>query len=108
MSGTRMVSRATGERANAFLEREDLLDAAIHDGRISANLREHYAACFDRDPAGTRDFLGKLGARQQASVTPASTGPDEYPTAGLSRAEQTRIAAAREGCAPGRIVNGGL
>lgn len=91
------------------MEREDLLDQAIHDGRISANLREHYAACFDRDPAGTRDFLGKLGAAQRASAAPApAPEPDAYPTTGLSRAEQTRIAAAREGRTPGRVISGGL
>jgi hypothetical protein len=97
------VSTATVQRANAFLEREALLDQAIYDGRISAGLRDHYARCFDADPAGTRAFLAKL-----AGATGSDAGAEDYPDSFLSEGERKRVAAAKEGRQYSRIIHGGL
>ncbi len=100
------VSAATEARANAFLDRESLLDQAVNAGVIGANLRGHYARCFDADPQGTRSYLQSIGLRvSMAQDTQAA--PDAYVDTHLSRAERNRIAAARAGGGP-RIVNGGL
>lgn len=103
------VSAATVARANSFMEREDLLDQAIYDGRINAGMRGYYAQCFDADPAGTRAFLGKMGHNPAASAPVAQPAPadDSYPESMLTNAERARVAAAREGRQPRRIVEGG-
>jgi hypothetical protein len=103
------VSAATEARANSFLDREALLDAAMHQGVIGGGLRAHYAECYDNDPVGTRSYLQSLGLRgggtHSASAAAAS---DQYDESALSNAERGRIAAAREGRRPSQIVNGGL
>jgi hypothetical protein len=99
------VSAETTARANAFLSREALLDDAINQGVIDGSLRAHYATCYDRDPGGTQTYLQSLGLRSTAT---ASASSEVYVEANLSTAERTRIAAAREGRQPARIVNGGL
>jgi hypothetical protein len=98
------VSVATEARANAFLDREALLDHAINAGVIGANMRAHYAACFDADPEGTRSYLGAVGATRAAAVSGAS---DAYNDSALGPQERERIAAAREGKPP-RIGGEGL
>jgi hypothetical protein len=93
---------ATVARANAFLDREALLDQAIHAGVIGSGMRAHYAACFDADPDGTRAYLQGIGLpASQASA------PEAYADANLSFQERNRIAAAREGKIP-RIGGEGL
>lgn len=105
-AGAAAVSRVkTQAKANAFLSREALLDDAINQGVIDGSLRAHYATCYDRDPGGTQAYLQSLGLRTTATATASS---EVYVEANLSTAERTRIAAAREGRQPARIVNGGL
>jgi hypothetical protein len=103
------ISAATTARANQFLEREALLDQAIHAGLINAGMRGHYAQCFDADPTGTRTYLAQLG-HSQAPV-PAAQGAaasgDDYPEGMLTNVERSRVAAAREGRPYGRIISGG-
>lgn len=100
------VSAATEARANAFLDRESLLDQAVNAGVIGANMRAHYARCFDADPAGTRSYLQSIGLHvSMAQGTQAAS--DAYVETHLSRAERERIAAARAGRGPS-IINGGL
>jgi hypothetical protein len=99
------ISAATAARANAFLAREALLDEAINCGVISANLRGHYGRCYDADPSGTRSYLQSIGLRPSQSTQAASS--EEYDNSALSRAERSRIAAAREGKTP-RIGGEGL
>ncbi|HEX4483524.1 MAG TPA: hypothetical protein VH081_07020 [Solirubrobacteraceae bacterium] len=84
------VSEETTQRANAFLDREALLDRAVHAGCISQGMRSHYAAAYDADPAGCRTFLATLGLRDEA---PAASSGDSL----LSASEQERVTAAREG-----------
>jgi hypothetical protein len=98
------ISASTAERANRFLEREDLLDQAIHGGVINAGMRAHYQRAFDADPGGTRAFLASIGLRAEAAS--AASEPDEYLNT-LTDNEQRRIAAARDGRPTSRFVNGG-
>jgi hypothetical protein len=100
-------TQATGEQAS--LDREALMDEAIHQGVIGGALREHYATCYDRDPAGTRAYLQSLGFRAQAQPAASATAAssDEYVQTHLSAAERGRISAAREGRSP-RVISGGL
>jgi hypothetical protein len=84
------VSDETTQRANAFLDREALLDRAVHAGVINNGMRGHYAAAYDADPAGCRTFLATLGLRDEA---PAASSGDSL----LSAHEQQRVTAAREG-----------
>jgi hypothetical protein len=98
----RKISDKTVARASSYLAREDLLDHAVHAGVINAGMRSHYAAAYDADPAGTREFLGKLGLRSEASAA-----PEDYPDSMLTDSERANLAAAREGRQPNRIVNGG-
>jgi hypothetical protein len=103
--GAAAASRlATEARANAFLDREALLDDAIHQGVIGGALRDHYATCYDRDPGGTQAYLQSLGLR----TTVAAASAEGYVETNLSTAERKRIAAARDGRQTARIVNGGL
>jgi hypothetical protein len=105
------VSAATEARANSFIDREALLDAAMHQGVIGGGLRAHYAECYDNDPEGTRSYLQSLGLRGGGahSATAAATATsDQYDESALSKAERGRIEAAREGRRPSQIVNGGL
>jgi hypothetical protein len=97
------VSAATVAKAQGFLDREALLDEAVHQGVIGGALRTHYAACFDADPQGTRNYLAGIGLVTRAAATP----PDQYLDTHLSTRERERIAAAREGKGP-RVINGGL
>jgi hypothetical protein len=99
------ISAATEARANAFLDREAMLDEAVNRGVIGANLRGHYAACFDADPQGTRSYLQALGLPARAAATQAAA--DEYVDTHLTPQERKSIAAAREGKRP-RINHGGL
>ncbi len=99
------VSAATTARANSFLDRETLLDAAVHQGVIGGALRGHFAECYDKDPSGTRSYLQSLGLSGGTSAAAASQG---YVETHLSPGERERVAAAREGRRSGRIVNGGL
>ena len=101
-----MVSAETAARAQSAIEREDLLDQAIFDGRIPAGLRAHYAQCFDADPAGTRAYLAKLGAAATPTAAPAES--DAYPASALTSAERTSIEAARSGRRGGGFMLGGL
>jgi hypothetical protein len=97
---------ATEARAASFLEREQVLDNAIHQGIISAGLRAHFATLWDADPVGTREHLESIGlARTTASATASSS--EDYNDSALSRVERDRIAAARAGRTP-RIIGGGL
>jgi hypothetical protein len=87
---------------------EALIARAVHCGVIGANLAAHYAELYSADPEGTRSYLHALGLRPAHGTAPRQTAAtDAYPTAGLSRAERERIAAAQEGRTP-RYVNGGL
>ena len=97
------VSAATVAKAQGFLDRETLLDEAVHQGVIGGALRAHYAACFDADPQGTRNYLAGIGLVTRAAATPS----DEYLDTHLSTRERERIAAAREGKGS-RVINGGL
>jgi hypothetical protein len=101
------ASPSTAERVNAYLEREGLLDQAIHDGRISANLRDHYKRCYDADPAGTRAFFTRLGVRATNASSPTPSEADEYPTDHLSPAEREAIEKSRRGERTGVFVEGG-
>lgn len=87
------VSAATVAKANSFLDREALLDQAIHTGVIGTHMRAHYAACYDADPEGTRSFLGSVGYSRATAVSAS----DDYNDSALSPQERNRIAAAREG-----------
>lgn len=100
------VSAATVARANAFLGREAVLDDAINQGVISANLRSHFSRLMEADPEGTRAYLEKVGLSRSAETQ--QTAADDYPTSGLSDAERRRITAARGGQSSMRVVNGGL
>lgn len=107
-AGAPRVSAATEARANSFLDREALLDAAMHQGVIGGGLRDHYAQCYDADPEGTRSYLQSLGLRGSTPGTASASASQEYVDTHLSSAERQRIAAAREGRQHSRIVNGGL
>lgn len=104
------VSASTAARVNQFLEGEDMVDQAIHQGIISAGLSAHFRALMKSDPTNTRAYLQGLGlsapAAQSQPVAVAAAS-DEYPTSGLSAAERGRIAAAREG-RQSVVVHGGL
>ncbi len=102
-AGKPAVSAATEARAQSFLDRESLLDQAVNAGVIGANMRSHYAACYDADPVGTRQYLDDIGLRRAGGAQAS----EEYVETNLSRAERNRIAGAREG-RPSRIINGGL
>jgi hypothetical protein len=117
---TPKISAATEARANAFLQGEATIDKAIWQGVIGANMASHYKALWLADPAETHKFLVSLGLVGDGDwkAEPYGGNPDptpgkiasaaeEYSTAGLSKAELGRIAAAREGRAS-RIVSGGL
>lgn len=95
------AAQPAAARAQSYLDREALLDEAVNKGVIGANLRGHYAACFDADPEGTRNYLRGIGLATQAAA------PEGYVETHLSRQERARIAAAREG-KPSRVINGGL
>ena len=90
------VSAATEARANSFLDREALLDAAMHEGVIGGGLRAHYAECYDSDPEGTRSYLQSLGLRGGgAHSASAAATSDRYDERYLSEAERSGIEAAR-------------
>ncbi len=100
---------AAEARANSFLAREALLDEAMHQGVIGGGLRDHYAACYDADPEGTRNYLRGLGLRDGGTASASAALPaDGYDESYLAPAERKRITAAREGRQPSRIINGGL
>jgi hypothetical protein len=103
------VSAATVARASSFLDREALLDAAMHQGVIGGGLRAHYGECYDADPEGTRSYLQGLGLRD-GGVQPASSAAssDAYDESALSRSERRRITAAREGRQSTQVISGGL
>lgn len=50
-------------------ERDQLLDAAVHDGRIAASERKDYRAMYDRDPISTKLLLAKLAPDTTRSGT---------------------------------------
>jgi hypothetical protein len=89
---------------------DQVLDQAIHQGVINAGMRGHYQTLLQSDPAGTRAFLAKLGlsdigaSYQQAA---AASNDEEYLPGALTKAEQDRVTAAREG-RTSVFVNGGL
>lgn len=113
------ISAATESRVNNFLSGEDAIDQAIHQGVIGANMAAHYRALWQADPVETREYLEKLGLYPNPLASGGEGNPEvnapekiaasqeEYPTAGLSRAERGRISAAREG-RTGRVIHGGL
>jgi hypothetical protein len=101
--------------AAAMLSADQALDQAILQGVIGANMAAHYRVLWQADPKGTREYLEKIGLHPNLGEDPQINSPehiaasaDAYPTSALSGAEQKRIAAAREGRGPGRIVQGGL
>ncbi|HEX4186640.1 MAG TPA: hypothetical protein VHY83_01965 [Solirubrobacteraceae bacterium] len=98
------ISDATAAKAQGFLDREALLDNAVHAGVISEGMRKHYATAYDADPAGCRAFLGKLGLRTETTASTAEP-EDAYPDSLLSPQERQRVAAAREGRQHSRIVS---
>jgi hypothetical protein len=90
------ISAATASRANAFLDREGLLDRAVHAGVINDGMRGYYAQAFDADERGCRAFLASLGLRDAAAPGPSGGSF-------LTPQEQERAAAASDG--KRRIVN---
>jgi hypothetical protein len=74
------VSAETAERANAFLDRESLLDRAVHAGVVNQGMRAHYAAAYDADPAGCRAYLGKLGLRDEDATALSAPAPEAKPS----------------------------
>jgi hypothetical protein len=114
------VSAATITRANNFLEGERVIDQAIHQGVIGANMSAHFRILWQADPDDTRKYLEKLGLYPwplasgpagNPEVNPpeqiAAAQAEEYPTAALSQGERERISAAREG-RTSRVISGGL
>jgi hypothetical protein len=98
---------ATATRAHAYLDRESLLDEAVNRGVIGANLRGHYAACFDADPHGTRSYLHGIGLAAAPAGATHDAPSEEYVDTHLSPQERQGIAAAREG-KRSRVIKGGL
>ncbi|HEX4436686.1 MAG TPA: hypothetical protein VH061_07810 [Solirubrobacteraceae bacterium] len=89
-------------RANSFLAREDLLDRAVASGVINSGMRAHYAQAYDADPGGCRQFLAKLGLRDDAVVVAA----EDDGLSLLTDAERENVANARAGRRP-TFVHGG-
>jgi hypothetical protein len=116
------ISAATENRVNSFLSGEQMIDQAIHQGVIGANMASHYRALWLADPAETHKYLVSLGLIQDSDwkdepyggnpdPTPGkivqASASDEYDASALSKAERDRIAAAREG-RTSRVISGGL
>lgn len=104
------VNAKTAARAESFLAREQLLDEAVHASVINAGMRDHFARCYDADPAGTRHTLAALGLRTAASVQiqdAADTGIADDLSPLLTATERKQAEAAREGRSP-KIIHGGL
>jgi hypothetical protein len=108
----KQISAATVNRVTQFLDGEVVIDQAIHQGIISANMAGHFRALMKADPADTRAYLQRLGLHQASvpaspPVQIAASESDAYPAGALSAAERERIADAREG-RQSPIVHGGL
>ena len=48
------------ERTLAVRDRDELIEEAIHDGKISPSRREHYQKKYESDPEGTKKLIGVL------------------------------------------------
>lgn len=83
-------------------ERDRFLVDAIKAGKFPPSRKTHYAAMFDKDPEGTKEFVDGLEAgtipvkeRGHAgdSSEEAAASKDEYPTGWLTETERKRVGA---------------
>jgi hypothetical protein len=97
---------AAGREARAEqlrVERQNVVAAAVSDGRIPPTRRDHYLSLMERDDAGTREFLNSLTPGASVPVGEVGHGESvdasasEYIDTHLSPEERNRIALARQG-----------
>jgi hypothetical protein len=88
------------EKAMAVRDRDELVEEAIHDGKISPARREHYKKKYDKDPESTKMLLGSLLANTVPVKERGKDAPTDevdqtsYPQDWVPEA-QARVAAAQ-------------
>lgn len=109
---------AAGAKAGADLKaerdkatRDQLISAAVKDGKIPPARKEHWSKLYDNDPEGIKTTLASmasvipLGERGVAASSDTDGVADsDYPREWLSPHEQSRIAAASAAPGSGKIL----